>query len=116
MFESMSRAAAHKPDVFHPRMLVNQKISIRSVFVLAHSCFHDRSILQGGEPPLHIGARPFPRHRCDDSRLRVRIDKVSMSVIRNLQSSAFNIWHSIEKILLKHPPPHPPCPQPPAAS
>ena len=101
MLEPVSRAATHKPDVFHSRMLVNQEISVRSVLVLADSSFHDRGILQGWEPPLHIGAGSFPRHRHDDPRLRVRIDKLSMPVIRYFQSSAFNIRHSVEKILLK---------------
>src|SRR6266850_3383710 len=47
MFEPVSRSPARKPDVFHSRMPVNQKISARSVLILADASFYDRGILQG---------------------------------------------------------------------
>src|SRR6266436_7838241 len=103
MFKPVSRSPARKPHVFHSRMPVNQKISARSVLILADSCFHDRGILQGRESQRHIRSNPFPHHRVNYPGLHVWIDAIAMPVIRNLQSSAFNVRHSVEEILLKQP-------------
>src|SRR6266403_625368 len=103
MLEPVSRSAARKPDVFHSRMPVNQKISARSVLILADSRFHDRGILQGRESPRHVRSNPFPQHRRNNPGLRVRINTFAMAVICNLQSPALNVRHSVEEILLKQP-------------
>src|ERR1700730_8242695 len=41
MLKPVPRASAHKPDVFHFRMPVDQEISIPSVFVLAYAGLDD---------------------------------------------------------------------------
>src|SRR5882724_1487519 len=103
MLKPVSRPSARKPHVFHSRMPVNQKISARSVLILADASFHDRGILQGRESQRHVRSNPFPHHRRNNPGLRVWIDSPPMPVICNLQSPAFDVRHSVEEILLKQP-------------
>ena len=63
-------------------MPVNQKISARSVLILADSCFYDRGILQGRESSRHVRSDPFPHHRRNNPGLRVRIDSLPVPLER----------------------------------
>src|SRR6266436_3020290 len=103
MFESMSRAPAHKPNIFHRWMPVDQKIPVRTVFVLAHTRFDNRRILQCRESPRHVLSHHLRHLRRNNPRLRVRINSLPMLVKGNLQSSSFDVRHSINQVFLKQP-------------
>src|SRR6267142_4611121 len=99
----MPGASAHKPHIFHFRMPVNQKITIRTVFVLANTRLDDRRVFQYRKAPCHILSNDFRHLRRHDPRLRVRIYQPSMLVKRNLQSPSLDVRHSIHQLLLKQP-------------
>src|SRR5882724_11429735 len=46
VFESVAGAAAHKPNVGHFRMTVDQKIAVGGVFVLADAGFDDGRVFE----------------------------------------------------------------------
>src|SRR5713101_4857830 len=49
MLEPVSRPTTHQPHISHFRVTVDQEISARRIFILAHSCLNDRSISQTRE-------------------------------------------------------------------
>src|SRR2546423_9931314 len=61
MLESVPRSASHKPNVLHLWVLVDQKIPVPRVFVLADARLHNRRIAQSGKSPRDVPARFFRR-------------------------------------------------------
>src|SRR5260370_31130942 len=53
MLETVPRSAANKPNAVPLRMLVDQKISIPRIFVLANPPTHNRRPTYSREPLLH---------------------------------------------------------------
>src|SRR5580704_9582888 len=102
MLESMPRPAADEPNIFGARMPIDQKISARSIFVLANARLDDRRIAQRREPPRHVFSHLVCRGLADNARLRVWIDDRSVAVERNLESARLDIRHSVSFIILKH--------------
>src|SRR2546429_671091 len=103
VLEPMPRAPACKPHIFHFRMPVDQKIPVRSVFVLAHARFHNRRVAQGREAPCYIFSNHLRHRGRHHPRLRVRINSLAMLVKRNLQSPSLDVRHSINQVFLKQP-------------
>src|ERR1700730_6070258 len=54
MFEPVPRASACEPHIVYFRVPVDQKIAVRSVFVLAHTRLDDWRIGQGREALCHV--------------------------------------------------------------
>src|ERR1700722_6613551 len=63
MFEPVPRTTAREPHIIYFRVPVDQKIAIRSVFVLAHAGFHDGSVCQGREAFCNVGAHALDGFR-----------------------------------------------------
>src|SRR6266576_672184 len=103
VLEPMPGAPACKPHIFHFRMPVDQKIPVRSVFVLAHARFHNRRVAQGREAPCYIFSNHLRHRGRHHPRLRVRINSLAMLVKRNLQSPSLDVRHSINQVFLKQP-------------
>src|SRR5260370_16815226 len=60
MLETVPRSAANKPTVVHLRMLVDQKISIPRIFVLANPRLHNRPPPYCRAPPPPNSSSPHP--------------------------------------------------------
>src|SRR5437879_4141 len=84
-------------------MTIDQKIPVRTVLILAHTRLHNWRVLQRRESPRHVLSRQLRHRRRNNPRLRVRINSLPVLVERNLQSSSFDVWHSINQVLLKQP-------------
>src|SRR5207248_5508826 len=95
--------AASEPYVLHFRVPVEQKISARSVLVLAHARLHDRRVAQGRESPRHVFPHRLGHLWRNDSRLRVGVHALAVLVESNLQSPAFDVRHPVDDILLEPP-------------
>src|SRR5580704_5116696 len=80
MLESMPRPAANKPNIFGAGMPIDQKISARSIFVLANTSLNDRRVAQRGEPPRHVFSHLVCCGLADKARLRVWIDDRSVAI------------------------------------
>ena len=49
MLEAMTRSASEQPNIFAPRMAVDDEVVVGAVFVLANAGLEQRRILQGGK-------------------------------------------------------------------
>src|SRR5580692_4005261 len=84
-------------------MPVNQKVSVRRIFILAHTRLDYRSISHCRKTAGHIFPHHFRFRSRRQARLRVGIDALSMMIERNLQPAAFNVGHPVILIFLKKP-------------
>src|SRR5579872_7214083 len=103
MLESVTRAPAHQPDVLQIRMPVDQKISIRSVLVLAHPCFQQRSIFQLRESSPQNQTSPRNRARSHVPIPGLRIERRPMLVDRQLESTAVNRRNRVRSFAERNP-------------
>src|SRR6266568_1001995 len=103
VLEPVSRAPARKPNIFHLRMPVDQKIPVRSIFVLANARFHNRRILQRRKSPRNILSNHLCHRHRNNPGLRIRINSLPMLVKRNLQPPSLDVRHSIDQVFLKQP-------------
>src|SRR5580704_15429447 len=84
-------------------MTVDQKIPVRSIFILANARLDYRRISHCRKTARDIFLHDFCFGSRRQARLRVGIDPLSMMIERNLQPAAFNVRHSVILIFLKQP-------------
>src|ERR1700692_4267361 len=87
MFEPVPGTSARKPHVIYFRVPVDQKISVRSVFILAHARLDDWRVCQGREALCHVRAHAldgFGRHH---ACLRVRINALAVTIKSDLDAA-----------------------------
>src|SRR5437879_611005 len=88
MFEPVARTSAHEPNVLHIWMAVNQEIAIPCVFVLAHARLDNGRAAQGWKSLLDKSPRLCRALRARQTRLRVRINALSVLVHGDFQPAA----------------------------
>ena len=84
-------------------MLINQKIAIGGVFVLADARFDDGGVFQGGKPArekFFCGGDAFGS---SDARLRVGIDGGAVAIVGDFEAASFEIGHAVEFVAQDEP-------------
>ena len=72
-------------------MLVDERVAIPRVFVLAYSGLKDRRILQSRNVLSQIGAQTADRRSFDNPHARIRIEGLSVAIESDFQSTTLNI-------------------------
>src|SRR5947209_6127352 len=103
MLKAMPGPTAYQPNVSHRWMSIYQEIPIPGIFILANARLHNRSAPQPRKTLLHKMASFRRTRRAGQTRLRVRVHALSVTVYRDLQPSALQIRHAINFVLLKKP-------------
>jgi hypothetical protein len=80
------------------RVLINQKISIGSAFVLADARFDDRRVFQGREAAGDKFARGFDGGDAGGAGLRVGISRCAVLIVGNFQAAIFQVRHAVKFI------------------
>src|ERR1700719_1038888 len=91
VFEPVPGASAREPHIIYFRVPVDQKIAVRSVFVLAYARFHNWRVCQGREALCHVLANALDGFRRYDACLRIRINPFAVTIERNLEASRFKV-------------------------
>ena len=103
VFEAVAGAAADQPNIFEPRMAIDQKISIGSIFVLADARFDDGSIFQGGETLAEIVASGLFCFGSGSAVRGVGIDRRAMAVDGDFHAAIFQVGHAVNFIAQANP-------------
>ncbi len=77
-------------------MLIDQEISVRSVFVLADARFDYRRIFERGETAGEEFARGGEGFGSGDARLRVGIDGGAVAIVGDFEAAGFEVGHAVE--------------------
>jgi len=88
VFEAVSRAASHQPDIIHSRMAIQNKAAVGSLLVLAHARLDERSIFHRRKSGGDIFANALQRRRADDSFAVCGIERFSARVVGHLEAAA----------------------------
>src|SRR3974390_1187266 len=84
-------------------MAIDQEIAARGVLILAYGRFRDQGVFQGRESMRDIRSCLHGGFRSGQSRLRVWLDALPVTIERQLQPGKLNIWHAINFVALKQP-------------
>src|ERR1700730_3481230 len=103
MFESVPRTSARKPHGTHFWVSVDQKIAIRSVFVLAHARLDDGRVCQGREAFCHVGAHALDGFNRHHTRLRIGVNALAVTVQCDLEAPRFKVRHAVHFVRLIQP-------------
>src|SRR3984893_5666738 len=103
MFESVPRTSARKPHGTHFWVSVDQKIAIRSVFVLAHARLDDGRVCQSREAFCHVGAHALDGFRRNHARLRIGVNALAVTVECDLEATRFKVRHAVHFVRLNQP-------------
>ena len=101
MFESMAGAAARDPYILKIRMLVDEKVTVPCVFVLAYAGLEDGSILQRRNVFLQIGVQTVERRFRDNTHASIGIKIFSVAIKGDFESTALDIGQGIEQIRMR---------------
>src|ERR1700719_957795 len=103
MFEPVAGATAREPHIIYSRVPVDQKITVGSIFVLAHTRFHDRRVCQGREALRHVGAYALEGFRGHHTCLSIRINAFAVTIESDLEAARFQVRHAVHFVRLNQP-------------
>jgi hypothetical protein len=84
-------------------VLINQKISVGSIFVLADARFDDWRILKSREAAGNEIAGGFDGGHAGDAGLRIGICRSAVMIVSNFQAAIFQIGHAVKFIFQVEP-------------
>ena len=84
-------------------MLIDQKISVRCVFVLADARFDHRCIVERREAAGQKFLRGGERFGSGDARLRVGIDLCAVAIVGHFEAAIFEVGHAVKFIAQDQP-------------
>src|SRR5437899_4538027 len=91
MFEAVAGASARNPYILKAGMLVNKKVTVPGIFVLAYACLDYRRALQSWNVLPQIGAQMVERQFPHNPHPGIRIKLFSMPIEGDFESAALNI-------------------------